>query len=288
MTPKNRKRLIVLAIAVMAVACVGLLVWLNRDRVGRAYDRLNGTAVSEMHVEVSRADYPVKGIDISHYQGDIDFKKVVADSVEFVMIKATEGIDHIDTCMTQNYYGATAAGLKTGFYHFFRFDRGGVKQGRHFLAVTHGLPVDLPLVIDVETAGNPEVDYYKVVGRLRDMIGYLRRHGQRVMIYCNTITYDTYIRGNFEGTDLWIASSHKASDTGDPRMLWQHSHNGRVNGINATVDINTFNGTRQAFYKWLASEGDLSIPAEPDTDSMVLADTLVIVTPPDSLTRDTQ
>lgn len=266
---RRRHRLLALAIAVVAVAGVVVFLWLNRTRVERAYEHLSGNAASQMHVDVSRDEYPVKGIDISHYQGDIDFRRVAADSVEFVMIKATEGIDHVDTCMTRNYYGAKGAGLKTGFYHFFRFDRGGVRQGRHFDRVTRGLPVELPLVIDVETANNPAEDYYKVVGRLRDMISFLRRHGHRVMIYCNTVTYETYIRGNFEGTDLWIASEYEACATGDRRLLWQHSHNGRVDGIRTAVDINTFNGTRQAFNDWLASEGDLVIYGKSaDADSL--------------------
>ena len=240
------------AAAATVVVALCIAGYVMRRPLEHAIERMVGARTSDMHVEVSRREYPVKGIDISHHNGHIDFRKVAADSVEFVMIKATEGVDLVDSCMARNYDGAVDAGLKAGFYHFFRFDRGGVRQGRHFLSVTTGRPVAMPLVIDVETAGNPYTDYYLVVGRLRDMIGYLRRHGKRVMLYCNTKTYDTYIRGNFEGTDLWIASQREADATGDDRNLWQHSHKGHVDGISTAVDINTFNGTRAQFAHWLA------------------------------------
>lgn len=252
MITRKRKKAIIITTAVILVAAVFVVAWVNHRRLTRIWNRIaDPDAVPPMAVEVSRKEFPVKGIDVSHHNGNIDFERVAADSVEFVMIKATEGVSHTDTCMARNYDHAVAAGLKVGFYHFFRFDRGGVKQGRHFLAATSGRPVQLPLVIDVEISGNGDVDYYKAIGRLRDMIGYLRRHDCRVMIYCNSKTYDKYIRGNFDDAELWLASENTPRDNGDSRELWQHSHAGHVKGISTPVDINTFNGNRKQFQKWL-------------------------------------
>ena len=256
-SPHRPNRTAIAVIVVAALAVAGTAVWVMRNKLERAYNRMTGQPeVSAMDVEVPRDRFPVKGIDVSHHNGTIDFGRVAADTVEFVMIKATEGVDMVDSCMARNYDGAVAAGLKVGFYHFFRFDRGGVRQGRHFLAVTDSRPTDMPLVIDVETSGNPETDYYMVVGRLRDMIGYMKRRDKRVMIYCNRKTYNTYIRGNYDDIDLWMASEHDADDNGDARHLWQHSHNGHVDGISTPVDINTFNGDRDAFDKWLEERAE--------------------------------
>lgn len=252
MIRKKSHRIIIIAITVVVLTTVIVAIWANFSSLTRLWLRVtNPTALEPMAVNISRKEFPVKGIDVSHHNGDIDFNLVAADSVEFVMIKATEGATHTDSCMARNYDRATAAGLKVGFYHFFRFDRGGVKQGRHFLSATSGRPVDLPLVIDVETYGNPDVDYYRVVGRLRDMIGYLKRHNCRVMIYCNNITYNRYICDNFADTELWLASESTPKDKGDSRSLWQHSHAGKVHGISTPVDINTFNGSREEFANWL-------------------------------------
>lgn len=285
MINKGHHRLFLIAVAVALVATVGIAVWTNRSRLGRIWQRVaDPESIQPMAVDVSRSEFPVKGIDVSHHNGDIDFRRVAADSVEFVMIKATEGVNHIDSCMARNYDRATEAGLKVGFYHFFRFDRGGVKQGRHFLAATSGRAVDLPLVIDVEISGNPDVDYYRVIGRLKDMIGYLRRHDRRVMIYCNSQTYDRYIRHNFNDTELWLASESTPKDKGDSRELWQHSHAGHVRGIPTPVDINTFNGNREQFAQWLNSF-PRSAPAKrpvASSDSASLADSTANILP-DSL-----
>jgi lysozyme len=113
-----------------------------------------------------------------------------------------------------------------------------------------GLDSNLPLVIDVEKDNNADVGYYLVVGRLRDMINYLKKCNHRVMIYTNRKVYEKYIQDNFPSVDLWLASA-RTPDIGNVCRLWQHSHNGRVNGILRPVDINTFNGSRTDFEHWL-------------------------------------
>lgn len=249
-----KKRLVTyLAIVLAAVALTGVAVVLLHPGLGTRLGRMltGQPPVSGLDVKVPRRQFPVKGIDVSHHNGRINYAAVAADSVDFVIIKATEGVNFRDSMMVSNMRGARAAGLQTGFYHFFRFDRGGVRQGRHFLGTVDTLPSDFPLVIDFETAHNPPTDYYLVVGRLRDMVSFLRRRGRRVMVYCNHDGYETYIRGNFDDLDLWLASGRVPTGT-DRRTLWQHTHNGRVNGITTPVDINTFNGTRSQFHQWLS------------------------------------
>lgn len=266
----------------IGIGLIALVLWLVRPQL---YDRVMRMATgqpvqSSLHVEVPRDDFPVKGIDISHHNGAIDFGRVVADSIDFVFIKATEGVNHVDSRMVENYHGAVSHGLMVGFYHFFRFDRGGVRQARHFLATVDSLQTILPLVIDFEEASNAQgVSYYQIVGRLRDMSEYLLRRGHRVMIYCNIGEYDRYIRGNFDHLDLWLASG-RLPDGDDRRHLWQHSHNGSVDGISTPVDINTFNGSRDEFLRWITSPSPT--PVTSDARSMsarsVIVDTLTVGT----------
>lgn len=256
---KRKTGYILLAVVVILL---GVSAWLvtgpMHREASRAWRYVTGdtTPPPPLNVEVARSQYPVKGIDISHHNGAIDFALVAADSVEFVVIKATDGVNFVDSCMRRNYEGARANGLKTGFYHFFRFNRGGVRQARHFLKTTDGMTHEFPAMIDFESEGNPDLDYYLIVGRLRDMINYLRQRNVRVMLYCNHKDYDRYIHGNFDHVDLWLASG-RTPDVDDEamphRVLWQHSHNGRVRGIPKPVDINTFNGTRAQYEQWLAT-----------------------------------
>ena len=64
------------------------------------------------------SDYAIHGIDVSKYQGDIDWNKVKDSGVKFVWIKATEGGDHTDEKFAANWAGAKAAGIPRGAYHF--------------------------------------------------------------------------------------------------------------------------------------------------------------------------
>lgn len=249
--PMKRWRIhIIILLVTITVLCAVMLV--VRPQLFTALGRIaqGQSPVQPLQVDVPRGRYPVKGIDVSRHNGHIDWKSVAADSVEFVFIKATEGVNHRDSMLLRHYEGARAAGLRTGFYHFFRFERGGVRQGRHLLNTVRNMDSSMPLVIDFEThTNNTDINYYLVIGRLRDMIAYLRRQHRRVMIYCNRREYETYIRGNFDNTDLWLASGREP-DLGRNVRLWQHSHNGRVRGIGGAVDINTFNGTRTQFEAW--------------------------------------
>lgn len=250
---KMRRAHIIMIGASVLFACVLVLgIYLVRPQLFTRLTRIirGEPPTPALDVSLARRQFPVKGIDISHHNGRIDFKRVAADSVDFVIIKATEGVSFRDSMLLRNYRGARHAGLRTGYYHFFQFNHGGVRQGRHFLNTVDTLYTDMPLVVDFERSYNPETDYYLVVGRLRDMVAYLRRHGRRVMIYCNNQDYTRYIRGNFDDLDLWLASGRLPADD-DRRHLWQHSHNGRVDGIPTPVDINTFNGSREDFQQWL-------------------------------------
>lgn len=99
--------------------------------------------------------YPVRGIDISSHNGNIDFNKVAASGIEFAFIKATEGGDFKDKNFRANFNRAKSAGLKTGVYHFFRFDRDGVEQAINLLKTVGSRKPELGIVIDVEKTGIP-------------------------------------------------------------------------------------------------------------------------------------
>ncbi|HEV7717761.1 MAG TPA: GH25 family lysozyme, partial [Arsenicitalea sp.] len=101
-----------------------------------------------------RLKYPVRGIDVSHHQGKIDWPGVAVTGVSFAYIKASEGGDHVDTAFGPNWSGARSVGITVGAYHFFTLCRPGAEQAANFLRV---LPLDqpmLPPVIDLEFGGN--------------------------------------------------------------------------------------------------------------------------------------
>lgn len=194
--------------------------------------------------------WPVRGIDISSHNGQIDFERVAADSVHFVYAKATEGATFKDARFVDNVRRASAAGLKVGAYHFFRFDTPGYMQGLNFLNSVEGRPLDLPLAIDFEEWTNPtNHPREQVRDNLRHMIDYLEKHGWPVIIYTNGNGYRRYIAGEFDQYDVWICSLVDEPGIDDWR-LWQGTHNGRVDGVDTPVDVNAFSGDGADWLRW--------------------------------------
>ncbi len=200
--------------------------------------------------QVDRSAYPVKGIDISAHNGVIDFDRVRSDSVAFVMIKATEGADFCDPLFRRNVRDARRAGLKVGAYHFFRFETPGHLQAYNFLTSVSRESMDMPLAIDVENWNNADgVPGEEIVSQLAQMVNVLREAGYRVMIYTNKDGYEQYVEDNFDDVGLWVSSL--GSEPKADWTLWQHSHCGSVQGIDGSVDINTYRGTGSEFDRWL-------------------------------------
>jgi lysozyme len=106
----------------------------------------------------------IKGIDVSHWQGDIDWKKVKDDGVEFAFIKATEGTSFIDDKFLANINGANAVGIKTGAYHFARFGcvEEEKEEARHFLDVVSKVTLTYPLDLEVDQKKVGKIFNYRV------------------------------------------------------------------------------------------------------------------------------
>lgn len=193
---------------------------------------------------VDKELYPVRGIDVSSHNGKIDFEDVVADGYEFVFIKASEGESFRDSTFVENYRNAVSAGMKVGAYHFFRFDCDGVAQAINLLGAVEGRELDLGVVVDVESHGNPEgINPNTVADRIGAMIDYLNLLGYKVTFYTNRDGYYDYIADNFPTYPLWICSFN-SNPINAEWTFWQFNHHGKVKGIKGEVDLNAFNGDR--------------------------------------------
>lgn len=236
---RMRLRTIILLMALLIMALAGLVcayyLWWRESVI----------------VSPDPAEYPVRGIDISAHNGVVDFDKVAAVGIKFVILKATEGASFKDRNFTANYRKARQAGLKVGAYHFFRFDVGGYMQALNLMHSLRGRNIDLPVVIDVEEWSNPR-DYttHDILTRLQAMINTLESNGYQVMLYSNKDGFEKFFSRQFAHYPLWLCSFTEAPDAGNLR-LWQFSHVGRVSGVDGKVDINTFNGSESQWAKWL-------------------------------------
>lgn len=200
---------------------------------------------------VSEEKFPVRGIDVSSHNGDMNLEDAARDGIEFIFIKASEGADFRDKNFTINYKKAREAGLKIGAYHFFRFETDGVSQAINLLRAIGQRHLDLGIAVDVESHGNTmDVPPDSITDRLTAMVDFLNLCGHRVMFYSNRQGYYDYLSSTFEGYPLWICGFTETPIQTE-WTFWQYDHHGRVNGIKGDVDLNAFAGSRQDWEDYL-------------------------------------
>jgi lysozyme len=209
-----------------------------------------------------RSKYPVRGIDVSHHQGRIDWRRVAADDVAFAVIKATEGGDHVDDAFSTNLREARAAGLAVGAYHFFTFCRPGADQAKNFISVVpHDQPL-LPPVVDIEFGGNcpqrptPEQLSAELAAFLAPVEA---TFGKPAIVYLTDEAEQAYA-GRIAARPLWLRSLLLQPDR-DDWVYWQYHNKGHVDGINGDVDLNVLQGG-PAVLAALSAASPGSIPPE--------------------------
>ncbi|MEG6509098.1 glycoside hydrolase family 25 protein [Methyloligella sp. 2.7D] len=209
------------------------------------------------HKKVWRAHRaPVQGIDVSQWQGDIDWRAVRAAGVQFAFIKATEGGDHIDPKFMQNWYAAKRAGIPRGAYHFVYWCRSAQDQARWFMRNVPRDPDALPPVLDVEwnhhSKSCPQkISRSQALAKIKILLDAMYSHtGMRPIIYTDPAFYRDVLRGELVQYPFWLrsvaAEPHEVYP-GRPWAFWQFTTTGRVPGIRGDVDRNIFNGTRPAW-----------------------------------------
>jgi lysozyme len=196
--------------------------------------------------------FPVRGIDVSHHQGPIDWTEVRRADLAFAFVKASEGGDHRDTRFAENWSAAAETGIARGAYHFFTFCRPGLEQAENFIAAVSPSTGELPPAADVEFSGN--CAYQGPIRDIRtELSAFLDRveeaFGRRPALYLTQKSYDRIARDHFPGYPLWVRSIVFEPS---PRrfwgwVFWQYADNGRLPGIDHVVDLNVFHGSRAEF-----------------------------------------
>ncbi|SOD03902.1 lysozyme [bacterium JGI 053] len=185
---------------------------------------------------------PARGIDVSHYQGRIDWQAVEAEGIGFAYMKATEGATFTDPTFRRNWAAAGETRIVRGAYHRFRASRDGAAQASHFLAVVSLRGGDLPPVLDVESTDG--VSDARLVRGVRAWLAEVeRRTGKRPIVYTKPGFRRAHLGRSLDDYPLWIAEYGVDSPSVDPWHFWQHSERGRVAGIDRAVDLDSFNGS---------------------------------------------
>lgn len=206
--------------------------------------------------------YSIRGIDVSHYQGKIDWKEVAgaqigSEPISFVFIKATEGTGLVDRNFHYNFDEAANAGLIRGAYHYFLPDSSAESQARHFIRNVRLENGDLPPVLDIETRGSLTDDELRK--RARRWLDIVERHyGVKPILYTyNKFRCEYLGTSEFEAYPYWIAHYYVDTLAYDGAWkFWQHTDGGRVRGIRGKVDLNAYNGSMYDLRRLTLSEQD--------------------------------
>jgi lysozyme len=203
--------------------------------------------------------YPVHGVDVSRWQGNIDWKNLKAHGANFAFIKATDGGDRLDPMFRKNWQGAKAAGVRHGAYHFFFWCRSGESQARWFIRNVPREAGALPPVIDVEWTRSRACPKRPSPANVRKKMGAFMdaleaHYGQRPIIYTAPDFYEDNLQGAFPNHPFWLraVAEHPSKVYGNRKwVFWQYSGTGLSKGVAGKIDLNVFNGDPQAWQNWL-------------------------------------
>ncbi len=203
------------------------------------------------------SNYAVHGIDVSRYQGNINWPDVKemnirGVNIDFAFIKATEGTDLVDERFGRNWVHAAKQKLPRGAYHFFNARRNAAEQADNFVQRVKLKPGDLPPVLDVEQDNG--VSKELIQQRVAEWLLLVERnYGVKPIIYTNVDFYNRFLSPRFDHYPLWVAH-YLVKDRpriGRKWLFWQHSESAHVNGIDSFVDFNVFNGDSADFQQLL-------------------------------------
>lgn len=212
-------------------------------------------------VDRSPGHYAVHGVDVSKWQGDIDWGRVRASGASFAFIKATEGGDHADEAFAANWRAAAAAGLPRGAYHFYYFCRTGAEQADWFIRNVPKERGALPPVLDVEwNAHSRTCTRRPGAEEVRaEMAAFLtavgRHYGQRPLVYVTPDFYRENELARLTGATFWlrsVAGHPRETYPGQNWTFWQYTGTGVVPGIDGPADLNAFAGSPAQWQAWVA------------------------------------
>ncbi len=241
--PRKHPRICVASCAVCVAAAAGVFAtaWQGRIIPNRIYAR----------------HYPVHGVDVSSYQGTIDWSALAAQDIDFAYIKATEGSGYVDERFAENWRAVSVTDLYVGAYHFFSYDSPGQTQADNFIATVPMTQKALPPVVDLEFYGDKAKHppaREAVLPQLRILLDALEQHyGQRPILYVTDTTYLLYVYGQLDDYDIWYRDVITDPPEGD-WTIWQYTNRMKLDGYDGKetfIDMNAFMGTKEEWDRFI-------------------------------------
>lgn len=252
-----------LSYSVLFLLFIVLSIWVYSNRLAIAYYLSFKTNKTHQIEKIDQARivqlldkhaYKVAGIDVSEYQGIIDWKSV--DSVGnkpigFVLVRATAGKNKLDKKFNTNWEALKKKSIIYGAYHYYRPDEKAIEQAQFFTKHVQLTKGHLPPVLDIENLPKKQ-SMEQLKKGLKIWLNHVENHyGVKPIIYSGQSYYQDFLKEEFSQYTLWIANyNHWINHFPEDAAFWQFTEKGQVKGIKGFVDVNIFNGTdRMLFYK---------------------------------------
>ena len=189
------------------------------------------------------------GVDVSHYQGKIDWTKMHTIynlyPINFAFIRSTMGTSSIDETFEENWEGAKENNILRGAYHFYRPDENSTLQAQNFIAKVKLKNGDLPPVLDIETLPKTQ-SMDRLVEGIKNWCKIVEEHYDiKPIIYTSDKYFEDYLQNHFDGYIIWIANyNFWVQEMKGHWDFWQFTEKATIDGVKRyKVDVNIYNGT---------------------------------------------
>ncbi|MBQ2825168.1 MAG: hypothetical protein IJF19_02735 [Clostridia bacterium] len=190
----------------------------------------------------------IKCIDVSEWQGNVDFSKVKKAGIDYVILRAGFGREatQIDSEFLENYKKAKAAGLKVGayWYSYATDTADAVKEAKACLQVIKGKSFELPVFYDMEDSTQTSLGKATLTKMARAFLEEIKKAGFSAGIYANANWFSNYLDfdGLYKDYYVWLAQYNDVAEF--KCDIWQYTSSGKVNGVSGNVDMNIIYGDR--------------------------------------------
>ena len=189
----------------------------------------------------------MKGIDVSHWQHNINFSSVKESGIEFAILKAggSDAGFYIDSKFEENYTAAVAAGLNVGCYYFagskFIGEKNGTADAKKFASIIKSKKFDMPIYLDIEA--QPTSEKSGITEAAIAFCDHMEKQGYFIGIYASDISgfkerLDPSVVTKYSS---WVARYGKQPEYNRYWSMWQYSSTGAVTGITGNVDLDISN-----------------------------------------------
>ncbi|MBP1839970.1 GH25 family lysozyme [Formosa algae] len=243
---------IILSIIIVSSSILVLAIYYFRIDLSILYHRLNQeSTTAHIKNESIFKRYPrfLYGIDLSHYQGKIDWKTVnyINDSIPiaFIIVRATMGIDGLDSEYISRWETIKSKGIIRGAYHYYRPNQHSLSQAKQFKNRVKLRPGDLPPILDIENLSTIQTVENLKLGIKKWLDDIEFHYGVTPIIYTGDHFYRKHLNTQeFDKYPIWIANyGNYYEPFTKPWNIWQFTEQGQIEGVEGFIDLNVYNGT---------------------------------------------